>query len=184
MFNLFKKYFVLVLIIVALFAVAMPTFAQDNVIVLPEGTPSLEVAAGSIIAVVYTIISLPFLAPLTTALVAISKRAAFLKRFSGASLNFTWAAILFGAWVFALKLGFGTQFQTGVAAITPILTTLGTYVLGLTMTSIASSKVYEQAKAQKVAVFGYSRPLTMVQAAATAYKPTPVVEFADGDLHG
>jgi hypothetical protein len=177
----FKRVSLFMLFIVALLWLIAPALAQDSspaIIVLPEGTPSFEVAAEGIIAIVYTVISQPFLAPLVVLLVAVSKRAAFLKRFSDQSLNFVWSAILFGAWVFATKLGIAAQFETGIAALTALLTTVGTYVLGLTLTSVSSSKFYQQAKAQGVAVLGYSR-----SSVVSAAKPTHIAEaFTDGDL--
>lgn len=158
MLTLIRNLFVFVVVILILSLAIAPIYAQDTgtsstSIVLPTGSPSPELAATAIISAIYTLIAQPFLAPLVTMLVSLSKRAKWLKNIRPETLNFGWSGALFIAWMLAAKFGFGAQFESGVS----LLIGLGTYALGQTITPMTASAVYKQAKAQNVAVLGYSR---------------------------
>jgi membrane glycosyltransferase len=154
--NNLKKLFTLFLIVGILLLAVAPTLAQDTTIVIPEGTPSFEVAVAAIISIVYALISQPFLAPMASFLVALSKRSKFLKRFKSETLNFSWSAILFLLWMYAVRVGFESEFKTSLM----LLVEFGTAALGFFITPVVSSKVYEIAKANDVAILGFSRSTT------------------------
>lgn len=155
MFNKINRGITFLFIVLALLVLGMPTLAQDTapVVVLENGTPSPELAIAALISALYTVVAQPFLAPLVTMLVGISKRAKWLKNVRPETLNFVWSGALFIAWMIAAKFGFGAQFESGVS----VLIGLGTYALGQFITPVTASAIYKQAKAQNVAVLGYRR---------------------------
>lgn len=182
MFNFIKRIALFFILIGILVGAVAPAFAQQEnppVIVLPEGTPSLDVAVTGIVAMLYALFSQPFLAPLNTFLVGLSKKSVFLKRYSGATLKFAWAAILFAAWMVAQKLGFGLQFESGVGVVNSILATFGTYILGVTATSYFSGKAHSLAVANDIPILGSTRP-----SRAEQIINAPQAVFVDGDLTG
>jgi hypothetical protein len=182
MFNTIKKITMLMLFIVALLWIVVPTLAQQSqtVIVMPEGTPPVATILENIVLLVYNATYLPFAAGMVLVATAFSKRIPFLKSVSSSVLSLWWTVLLWAIWIVATQAGFGGLFENLLTG----LTTIGAAMLGITLTPMAAGKLYETANAQRVAIIGYKRPLTMTDAAAMAYKPTvPVTEaFVDGDL--
>lgn len=180
MLTLTRNLFVFVIAIFILSLAVAPIYAQDTgssstSIVLPTGSPSPELAATAIISAIYTLIAQPFLAPLVTLLVSLSKRAKWLKNVRPETLNFAWSGALFILWMIAAKFGFGAQFESGVS----VLIGLGTYALGQTITPMAASAVYKQAKSQNVAVLGYRRDTASDIANAVYGRPDNPVFIAE-----
>lgn len=142
-------------LVVLLLVVIAPAFAQETTIVLPAGTPPVETIAESLVRLIYNATYLPFAAGMVVVATAFSKRIAFLKSVSSSVMSLWWTVLLWAIWVIATQAGFGGQFETLIAG----LTTIGSMMLGITLTPIAAGKLYQSAKAQDVAIIGRSRPV-------------------------
>lgn len=159
-----RKITVLFIFIGILLVGTFPALAQqDNVIVVPNGTPQqLAVQIENTLRVVYYAFFIAWGAPIVQFLTALSKRLPL--RISAGGWNFIWTVLFWIASVVATHLGFGDQFKTSITAIV----TLASGFAGVLFTSAAASKLYQVAKAQNVAVLGYKRPNVVVSTATSA----------------
>ena len=142
LFNIFLVLFVLFL--------TAPVFAQDGAIVMANGTPPIDSIAENLVRLIYDATYLPFAAGMVVVATAFSKQIPLLNRAESSVHSLLWTVVLWSAWVGANQIGYGGQFESVITG----LTTIGAAMLGITLTPMAAGKVYDTAKAQKVALLG------------------------------
>jgi hypothetical protein len=94
---------------------------------------------------------LPFAVPMVTVLVALSKRV--FTSVSSPTLVIFWTVVIWLLFLAATQLGYENQFETAITS----LATLGATFLGITLTPALAGVMYDYAKANEVAIIGYSR---------------------------
>jgi small-conductance mechanosensitive channel len=101
---------------------------------------------------IYNLAYLPVAAPLVQALVQLSKRFTS-EKINPKLLSLLFTVLVFGIWVAANEIGYGGQFESVLAG----LGTIGISLLGITLSTAGSGKIYDFAKAQKIPMLGYAR---------------------------
>lgn len=112
----------------------------------------IQVFAEMFFRLIYNLVYLPIAAPLVHILVQLTKRFAS-DTISAPLLNFIFTVAMFAIWIAANEIGYGGQFESVLAG----LTTIGAGVLGVTLSTSASSQLFNFSKGQKLPVLGYSR---------------------------
>lgn len=159
---MFRKLMNVVFVLVLVLVFVMPVAAQElPVIPIATGTP-VQNMADNLFSLLYNATYLPFAAGLVTILVSLSKRVSYLQSVSSPALVMFWTVMLWVLWTAANEIGYGSQFESVVGA----LTSLGGMVLGIAVTPMVAGRIYSEAKTQGVSVIGYQRAPVEVAASS------------------
>lgn len=147
-----KLMFVLFMLVVF----GMPVAAQEKIdeSAAIDVERSIELISDNLFSLLYNATYLPFAAGLVTVLVSLSKRISYLSRVSSPVMVMFWTVMLWAVWVAANESGYGSQFENMVGA----LTSIGSVVLGVSVTPMVAGRLYDAARRDGVAVVGYQRP--------------------------
>jgi hypothetical protein len=130
-----------------------PVVVIGDLVVDPVVSDQLETVGTNLFKLLWNAAYLPFAVPMVAVLVALSKRV-----FTGVSsptLVIVWTVIIWLLFLAATQLGYENQFETAITS----LATLGATFLGITLTPALAGVMYDYAKANEVAIIGYSRPV-------------------------
>ncbi len=145
------------ILLVGLLLVTGQVLAQDGGVLVPNlPTDGVEEMALRLFTLIVDATYLPFAAGFVALLTAITKR------FSPTDANviaLLWTVIVWAGYVAAQRAGYALQFET----MTEAMTTLGSVVLGVTITPVVAGRLYSFARENNVAVVGYSRPTAEIK---------------------
>lgn len=159
---MFKR-FVLVLVLLLLFAVPVLALAQDEAApsepIAVFSPPTPETVADGLIALMISIFAGAMVSPVTAPVVSIVKRLPFLSGFSGDQLNLAVAMVLsvltWIAGIFGLAPQLDTLFQV-IVALSPVFA-------GLFVNYASNQGIYQWAKGKRMPMVGYARTPTVYQ---------------------
>jgi hypothetical protein len=130
-----------------------PVVVIGDLVVDPVVSDQLETVGTNLFKLLWNAAYLPFAVPMVAVLVALSKRV-----FTGVSsptLVIFWTVVIWLLFLLATQFGYENQFETAITS----LATLGATFLGITLTPALAGVMYDYAKANEVAIIGYSRPV-------------------------
>lgn len=157
MSTIFKPLLTVLLIGLLLFG-GMTLLAQDSTEIPPDTPvqfiPDDGSAGAGLANDLANVLRVVFYIPSATGLVLVLT--SFVKRFVPLSANLIalgFMGVIWLVYIVVNQLGFGSQFEPTLKAITDI----GNIMLGLTATPIVTTWFYNQAKAAKVPIVGFSK---------------------------